>query len=535
MSIGAFSIGVALAVGTAIPALVGTPLSVARWYGAALAVLLLLAGVGIAAWLGGHITRSLGHLAAIAEDIAAGNLEHRAEESTEHDFAPLAQAFNLMVDSLQRARDELADANATLEQRVDRRTAQVQEALHQLEIAKDAAEAANRMKSDFLATMSHEVRTPMNGVLGTLSLVLDTELSAEQRRLLGLSKSSADALLVIINDILDLSKIEAGRMELSAAPFSMRQICDTVLAMLGSRAKEKRLPLTFDVAADVPAWLSGDEGRIRQVLINLCGNAIKFTERGKVTVTVAAKAVDVSHATLLVEVADTGIGIDEQTQARLFRKFVQADASMSRRYGGTGLGLAISRNLVELMGGSLGVRSEPGRGSIFFFEVRLPTATAPDDKDTGAPIGTARPGSGAYRSVAAGAGIIGPRRLLVVDDNPVNLTVASAMLKNFGHSVDLARDGSEAVAKARARAYDAIFMDLQMPVMDGVEATLAIRKSDGPNRSTPIVALTASAMEADRLSALAAGMNDHVTKPISPDSLRKAVERWCPAPLLHDS
>ena len=481
-------------------------------------LLLFLAGSALAFFIGTLLTRPLGRLASTAGYIAAGDLDQRAEQTSNDEVGQLVIAFNMMVDSLQHASRELAHSKQTLEARVEERTAEVQEALRQLEVAKNEAEEANRMKSDFLATMSHEVRTPMNGVLGTLSLVLASPLEEDQRRLLGLAKTSADALLVIINDILDLSKIEAGRMEIAPAPMRLRATCEESYALLAVRAKEKKLTLTFEIDERIPEWVMGDAGRLRQVLINLTGNAIKFTERGSVTLAIAVGALTDTQATLHVEVRDTGIGIDEATQARLFQKFVQADASMARRYGGTGLGLAISKNLVEMMGGSLGLKSAPGRGSVFSFDVTLPIASAPANADESV-------GGGAARAASA----VGPRRLLVVDDNPVNLTVASAMLKNQGHLVDLARDGGEAVDKARARSYDAIFMDLQMPVMDGIAATAAIRSRPGPNTGTPIIALTANAMESDRVRSLEGGMNDHLTKPISPESLRAAIERWCPA------
>ncbi len=347
-------------------------------------------------------------------------------------------------------------------------------------------------------------------------------------------------LLALIDDILDFSKIEAGKLELAPAPFRFRKMTDDVVALLASRANDKKLTLKVDVAPDVPTWLYGDGGRLRQVLLNLTGNAVKFTERGTVTIATSAASRTETSVLLHVEVRDTGIGIDEPTQHRLFQKFVQADASTTRRYGGTGLGLAISRNLVELMGGTLGLHSTPGMGSTFFFDMQLPAiddAAAPREETSGPRVRTARPLTapfpGAPPGLASDADILhaaGVRRLLVVDDNPVNLAVASAMLKSMGHVVDLARDGSEAVAKARSRQYDAIFMDLQMPVMDGFGATAAIRGGEGLNAATPIIALTANAMPADRTRSLEAGMNDHLAKPFTPDALRQALKRWCDTP-----
>ncbi len=502
---------------------VRTEVETQRRFSLLFALVLFFGGVALAYGIGTLITRPLGELAETAMRIAGGEVGARGAVRSDDEVARLVRAFNVMMDSLQAARDELAEANATLESRVETRTAQLQEALTEFGLLKEEAEADNRFKSDFLATMSHEIRTPMNGILGTISLLHASNLDADQRHLTELAKTSADSLLVIINDILDYSKMEAGKMQISPEPFNVRALCEDVCGLLQTRAADKALKLVVECGADVPPVLVGDAGRIRQVLLNLTSNAVKFTLRGSVTIAVSVVERAGTEIQLRIEVRDTGVGIDDETQRRLFQKFIQGDASTTRRYGGTGLGLAISRNLVELMNGKLDVRSAPGSGSVFFFELRLPVASdeaaaalAPkpdvpaDGSRTPEPVFTER-----------------EHHVLVADDNPVNLAVASAMLKSLGCVSDLARDGSEAVAKARRRHYDAIFMDVQMPVIDGLSATGSIRGADGPNKSTPIIALTANTSVEDRQRALAAGMNDHLAKPITMEALRAAIVRWC--------
>ncbi|MGE5477354.1 MAG: ATP-binding protein [Bacteroidales bacterium] len=373
--------------------------------------------------------------------------------------------------------------------------------------AKRSAEVAARAKSDFLAVMSHEIRTPLAGVLGMVRLTLDSPLAPADRARLEIAIQSAEVLQTILDDILDLSKLEASRFEFEQAPFNLRAAIDSVATPMTQRAREKGLTLAVEVSPAMPDWIVGDGARVRQILFNLVGNAVKFTETGGITVRVVPSLLADGRAAAEFSVADTGIGIAPEQQQRIFQAFTQADASISRRFGGTGLGLQVCMRLVEGLGGDLRVESAPGQGSCFSFRLPVTAAEAPAPET----VPAEPPPS------------VQPLSILLAEDNEVNLWVARGFLESQGHQVAVARNGAEAMALAEGGGFDVVLMDMRMPVIDGLEATRRIRALPGRGRDVPIIALTANATVQDRQDCLAAGMNDHLAKPIDRHSLMRVL------------
>ncbi|MEP7362639.1 MAG: ATP-binding protein [Acidobacteriota bacterium] len=471
------------------------------------------ASFGVAFRLQKSITAPLFHLESTARAISEkGDYSVRAQKMAEDEVGRLTECFNTMLDQI-RARDEaLGRHRENLEAEVVARTAEWR-------LAKEKAEESTRVKSQFLANMSHEIRTPMNAIVGIADLLTLMDMDEDQQELVETVKLSGAGLLGLIDDILDLSKIEAGRMELESVAFQPRHLAEDAMRLIQPRADAKGLCLKLETAPGVPPVLLGDPARLRQILINFLGNAVKFTQTGEVILRVGLHGTAGDVYQIHFEVSDTGPGIDEHTIPELFEKFRQADSTTTRKYGGTGLGLAISKQLSELMGGSVGARNREGGGSVFWCDVPL-RAGSLLDQSTG-------PGAGAGDlNTAALQGA----RVLLVEDNPVNQMVAQRMLLRLGCAVDLASSGEEAIEKWRQGNYAVVLMDCQMPEMDGYEAARRIRSQKTERARVPIVALTANAMDGDKQKCLDAGMDDYISKPVRFDVLKRhLVENLTPS------
>jgi len=422
-----------------------------------------------------------------------------------------------MMEDADKARHELEEANQRLNQVIE----QARQSAHE-------AESANRAKSDFLATMSHEIRTPLNGIIGFIEMMGDTEMSEEQAEYLSIIKSSSEALMSLINDVLDFSKVESGKLDLESREFALLPTIRKLSSMFFSQATEKGLSLKIDIDDDVPRRIRGDETRLCQILINLLSNAIKFTEKGEVSLHVSAHEVDLTsnHAVLEFEIRDTGIGMSREQIGRLFKPFSQGDSSTTRKYGGTGLGLAICKRLSEAMEGKVWATSLPGEGSSFFSRVPFEIVSL---EETPSPI----PGPDPKKEVAVGQNGKGeggpgeklPLKIAVAEDNRANQRVIIIMLRRLGWESDFAANGEELIELIKGKDYDLIFMDLQMPKMDGLEATRRIREGEAGEaaQKAKIVALTANALSADEARCLENGMDGYLSKPLKLTTLRQTI------------
>lgn len=468
--------------------------------------------------MGRNVTRPILELAKGVERIKGGELNTRIQTTAFAELKILESGINTMAQALESAHIELQNKidQATLSLRRTLETIEVQKI--ELEIARRTAENANRIKSEFLADMSHEIRTPLNGVIGFINLLQKTDLNPTQHEYISTIQKSSGNLLSIINDILDFSKIEAGKLKIEHAPMDIRDCIDETLNLLTPHANKRNIALIPLVYSDVPARLLGDQLRIKQILTNLVSNAIKFTEQGSVIVRVVLERETYSQLTLRVSVTDTGIGLSTEEQKSLFQAFNQTKINTTRKFGGTGLGLVICKKLVEQMGGSINVESEPHKGSTFWFTFRA------EKYSENAPL------HDVFQATLPSQPHIfhSPLHILAVDDNPENLKLITLLLQDLGMQVKAVESGQESIDAADEQTFDLILMDIRMPKMNGIDAAHAIRKNEAAKgRShTPIIALTAHALVSEKKALLAAGIDDYLAKPISETELKQTLQKW---------
>jgi len=475
---------------------------------------LVLCGIvlGVAAAISRFTNRLLAKPLTLLEagitSVREGRLEPIRVSRTGDEIEYLGESFNRMITALAASQEEIRQYQELLEDRIRQRT-------HELEKAMHGALAASQAKSEFLANISHELRTPMNGLLGMLDLVLDSPVGGEQREQVEIAQRCAYSLLDLLNDILDLSKIEAGRMILEKVPFNLRSVAEDCVRAQSAKAQQKGIELRFEYVGDVTS-ATGDPLRLRQIVANLLSNAIKFTEKGNVSLRQTVSETPDGMLNMILDVADTGAGIPAEKVPLIFEKFTQADSSISRKYGGTGLGLAITKRLVEMQGGQIRVESRVGRGSTFTVEIPFETAAAE------APTAELK-----HEPRLVAPAMQQQIRLLLVEDNAVNQRVVLAMLRKKNYTIDVANNGQEALEKLEqtSEPYNLILMDVQMPVLDGLETTKAIRRNNNWDH-LPIIAMTAHAMIGDRERCLQAGMNAYISKPVQQAGLIAVIEQY---------